>query len=92
MEGFIYGAAGMLSVLLLLAAGAALGWRAGEKRREQQRRERMRERSEGEEKRQREDSEAFNLLMGYNAELAYGLTAAQDLLRQDEEAGKKKEE
>lgn len=83
MVEIIYSAVGVLAVLaLLFTGGVVLGWKAGERFHQQQRRAAARELSDREERRGQEDAQAFSLLMGYNADLAYGVTAPEELMRE----------
>ena len=83
MEEIIYGAVGMLGALALLGLGVALGWHG----QRWWQRQRVRHAAHDTAQRQQDDERAFSLLMGYNADLAYGVTAAGDLLPVQDEEG-----
>lgn len=67
----IYGAAGALLVLALLAIGAFAGWTARAKFYQAK----AESPAEEELRRMQEEQEAFRLMQNYNADVAYGIAA-----------------
>lgn len=76
MSFFLLGAAGMLAVLGLLSLGAFLGWKARGKFRPPS----AQEISEEERRRFEAEQQAFQSIMGYNADTAYGMNRGTDTL------------
>ena len=70
----IYGAAGALAVLVLLALGAAMGWCA----RGKLYRAKAEEPEEAELRRMQAEQDAFRQLQNYNADVAYGLAREEE--------------
>ena len=81
----IYGAAGMLAVLVILAAGALLGWKGRGKWQERTRQAVDRETDERERREAAEQQKAFEGLLNYSMDTAYGL---HDPLAELREGGK----
>lgn len=78
MAYLLYGAGGMLLVLGLLVLGAVIGWKGHISWQKHTERAVVQEATE-EEKRQLEaEQKAFNGLMNYNAEMAYGIGRGED--------------
>ncbi len=70
---FIYGALGVISVLLIFAVGVVIGWKAC-KADEARRSHRIEvELGERERLQLKQEQEAFNTMLGYNIEMAYGI-------------------
>lgn len=69
----IYGAVGVLAALVLLGLGFAAGWKASRAWREHARRTAVQEATEEERRRLEAEQRAFEGLMGYNRETAYGI-------------------
>lgn len=78
MEYILYGALGVVLTLALLGCGAYIGYTFAERKHET---ERPRAETPGELERQRliEDHNAFQMQMGYSAEVAYGQVSPVDL-------------
>jgi predicted negative regulator of RcsB-dependent stress response len=70
MINFLIGAAGMLAVLGLLVLGAFFGWKA----RERFQAKAVQEVSEAERRRFEAEQQAFESMLNYNVDTAYGLT------------------
>ena len=70
MINFLIGAAGMLAVLGLLVLGAFFGWKAKERFQAKA----VQEVSEAERRRFEAEQQAFESMLNYNADTAYGLT------------------
>ena len=73
MTYVLYGAAGMLVVLGLLALGGALGWRAHRVWQEHTRTAAAQEATEEERRQLAESQRAFEGMLHYNTEQAYGM-------------------
>ncbi len=69
MIAVLYGALGALSVLALLSLGAAIGWKA---RSLQEMRRGVAEESDEEKRRFMEEQSAFENMLHYNIDTAYG--------------------
>ena len=84
MISFIYGALGMLAVLGLLAVGAFLGWKFTGMF-ERYRRERVQEEVTQEQRRQlAAQQQAFEEMLRYNQDTAYGLAGLNAMQGGDE--------
>ena len=75
MSYLVYGAGGMLAVLLLLAAGAFLGWRANDAFGKYSARRAAAEATEEQLRQLAAQQQAFESMLGYNQDTAYGLNA-----------------
>lgn len=85
MTYVIYGALGMLAVLGLLAAGAAIGWKARGAWQEHARKAVAKEATEEERKQLAEEQRAFEGMLNYNLEQAYGMNKSLvELARSDD--------
>lgn len=73
MSYLVYGAAGMLAVLMLLAAGAFLGWRANDACGRYSARRAAEEATEEQLRQLAAQQQAFESMLGYNQDTAYGL-------------------
>ena len=69
----LYGAAGMLAVLALLGLGALLGWKGREKWQERARQAVDKEVDERERREAAEQQRAFEGLLSYSMDTAYGV-------------------
>lgn len=74
MTQIIYGAVGMLGVLILLALGAFIGWKGNDLYRAKMRQNVKKERTAEQERAALEEREAFTQLLNYNPDIAYGIT------------------
>lgn len=72
----IFGAVGTVLVMGAAGVGFFLGQRHCEQERTRQRANAQKELSLQEKQLMREEAEAFSALMGYNADIAYGITEA----------------
>ena len=79
MTYFIYGVLGMLFTLVLFAGGVMTGWHLRIRYQSKTAAAVKTELSEQEKRRQREDAKAFDQLVNYSPELAYGLVKTDDL-------------
>ena len=79
----VYGALGVLFALGLLTAGAAIGWRGHVLWLRHTNRAVRHELSEQEKQAVEAQRKAFDGLMGYNADVAYGLNVGPEELFQD---------
>ncbi len=75
MSYLVYGAGGMLAVLLLLAAGAVLGWRANDAFGRYSARRAAEEATEEQVRQLAAQQQAFESMLSYNQDTAYGLNA-----------------
>ena len=73
MSYLVYGAVGMLAVLVLLAAGAILGWRANDAFGRYSARRAAEEATEEQLHRLAAQQQAFESMLCYNQDTAYGL-------------------
>lgn len=73
MEYILFGAAGAVIALGLVALGFFIGWKAGPAWRAHTARVRAQEASEEERRQLIEEQQAFRNLLGYNTDTAYGL-------------------
>lgn len=72
MVNIVYGAVGVLAVLLLLFTGAIIGWKvriAFEKHNQKVIRQEL---TEEERRKFQADQEAFSAMLNYNVDMAYG--------------------
>ena len=76
MTYFLLGAAGTLAVLGLVSLGAFCGWKA----RERFQQKAVQEVREEERRRVEEDQRAFNDMLNYNIDTAYGMTGSVENL------------
>lgn len=82
MTNMIYGAAGVLSVLLLLFIGAFIGWKVRIAYEKHNRKVLVEQLSEEERSRLIEDQRAFEDMLHYNIDMAYGTPQSlKDLAR-----------
>lgn len=79
MMTFFYGVLGMLLTLVLFAGGVVLGWHLRIKYQDKTKAAVHFELSEQEKKRQKEDAQAFDQLVNYGPEIAYGLHRTEDI-------------
>jgi len=83
MTYILYGAVGVIAVLLLFMAGAYTGWRlriAYEKHNRKVVHESM---TEEQKQRFQQDQQAFEMMLNYNPDMAYGRVASvSDLLKE----------
>jgi hypothetical protein len=87
MQNVILGAVGVLAVLALLALGAALGWRARSFWMRHIAQAQQQELTEQEKRAFQAQQRAFDELMGYSADIAYGMDKSLDELAREVEAG-----
>lgn len=80
MTYVIYGALGMLAVLGLLVGGAAIGWRARGAWQERARQAVAKEATEEERRQLMEQQRAFEGMLNYNVEQAYGMNKSLEEL------------
>lgn len=73
MSYLVYGAGGMLAVLMLLAAGAFLGWRASDAFGKYSARRAAEEATEEQLRQLAAQQQAFESMLSYNQNTAYGL-------------------
>ena len=84
MTYVIYGAAGVLAVLLLLLIGAFVGWKLHIAFEKHNRRVVAEELTEEQKRQFRADQEAFDAMVNYSVEQAYGLpTSLGDLAKKE---------
>ena len=79
MENILYGAIGALFTVALFSAGVYTGWRVHIRYTEKTAATVRTELSEAEKRRQREDAQAFDQLVNYSPEMAYGLHRTEDI-------------
>lgn len=72
MIHIVYGAVGVLAVLLFLFGGAVLGWKARVAYEEHNKKVIRQELTEEERRKFQESQEAFEAMLNYNVETAYG--------------------
>ena len=85
MTYILYGALGMLGVLGLLSLGAVVGWKAKGKWYEHTRKAVAKEATEEERKQLAAEQRAFEGMLNYNTEQAYGLNKSlEELARGDD--------
>jgi len=70
---FLYGALGMIAVLLVFAAGAVVGWKAKERVNTAKTEIKMEALSEKEAAELKQEEQAFSAMIGYNIDMAYGI-------------------
>jgi len=75
MSYLVYGAAGMLAVLMLLAAGSVLGWWANDAFGRYSTRRAAEEATEEQVRQLAAQQQAFESMLSYNQDTAYGLNA-----------------
>lgn len=75
MNSVLWGALGVLFVLALLAFGVFLGWKAREAWQKHTRRAVTHELTEQEIRKLKAEQDAFNGLLNYNTDTAYGLNS-----------------
>lgn len=85
MEYLIYGALGVLVVLALLALGIFVGWKANTAFRLHSTRVAAEEASEEERRQLVADQRAFESMLNYNQDTAYGLNKGLDEMVGDSE-------
>ena len=87
MLNIVYGALGMILVLLLFAAGMYVGYKLNARKvaDEAVKARKPETPAEAERRRLIEDQNAFRQMMGYSAEVAYGMTSAKDFEVEDGE-------
>lgn len=73
MLDILWGVLGMLLALALAGGGFFFGWKSNDFYRSKTTAAVARELSEKEKLRQKEDAEAFQLMLNYNADVAYGV-------------------
>ena len=79
MTYFIYGVLGMLFTVALFALGVAVGWHLRIRYTARTADAVKTELSEQEKRRQKEDAQAFDQLVNYGPEIAYGLHRTEDI-------------
>ena len=84
MNGFIWGVLGMLATLLLLVGGFGIGWNCNNLYRKKTAAAVKQELSETEKRRIAEEAAAFDTLMNYSADMAYGLVKNEEPVVQEE--------
>lgn len=72
MMNIVYGAVGVIAVLLLLCIGAIIGWKARIAFEEHNRKVIRQELTEEERKKFQAEQEAFDAMINYNVDMAYG--------------------
>lgn len=85
MDNFIFGAVGALAVIALVALGAFIGWKANNAFRAHSTRVAAEEASEEERLRMVADQRAFETMLNYNQDTAYGLSKGLDEMAGDTE-------
>lgn len=78
MENVLFGLIGMLLALALLTAGVLFGYKLAEYKHNTK--PVVKEAGEDERRRLIAEQNAFQILMGYNPEMAYGQLAPQDMV------------
>lgn len=80
MLNIVYGALGMILVLLLFAAGMYVGYKLNARKAADEAAKARKPETPAETERRRliEDQNAFRQMMGYSAEVAYGITPVKD--------------
>jgi len=78
MINVLYGVLGMLLAIALFGGGAALGWHLHIRFQDKTKAAVHIEMSEQEKRRQKEDAQAFDMLVNYSPEMAYGLHRTED--------------
>lgn len=76
MNGFIWGVLGVIFALALIVGCLLAGWALNDFYHRKARDTVRRERSAEEERRAREEAAAFQVMVNYNADIAYGVTPA----------------
>lgn len=83
MTNFVYGAIGVLAVLMLLSIGAFLGWKVRSAYDRHNRKVVREGVTEEQIRRFHADQEAFTAMMNYSPEIAYDLPVAKEELRKE---------
>lgn len=82
----LYGAVGITAVLLLLALGCAIGWKLRKAWEAHTRRAVADEASEEERRAMKAEQQAFESMLNYNMDTAYGLNMSlEEMARGDDE-------
>lgn len=76
MPGILWGVFGTLLTLGIIVGAFVCGWKANDVYRKKMVRAEARALSDKEKQRQKEDAEAFQQLLDYSAEVAYGIKPA----------------
>lgn len=85
MEYLIYGALGTLAVLALLALGVFIGWKANTSFRTHSTRAAAEEASEEELRQLKAEQKAFESMLNYNQDTAYGMSKTLEEMVGDNE-------
>ena len=85
MQYFVFGAVGAVSVMALLTIGVFIGWKANTAFRKHSSRVAAEEASEEERRQLIADQRAFETMLNYNQDTAYGLTKSLSEMVGDEE-------
>lgn len=75
----VYGAVGTLAVLGLLACGIFIGWKANDAFAKHSRQKAAEEATEEQKRMLMAQQQAFEEMLGYNADTAYGVTGGASL-------------
>ena len=78
MYNFIFGAVGALAVVALVAVGVFIGWKANDAFRAHSNRVAAEEASEEERRQLIADQRAFECMLNYNQDTAYGMNKGLD--------------
>lgn len=73
MSEILLGAVGMLLALAIISGAFILGWKCNDVYRAKAQKVVARELSEKQLQKEKEDNEAFHQLLGFNADIAYGI-------------------
>jgi uncharacterized protein YdgA (DUF945 family) len=84
MSAFLYGVLGVLGVIILLGGGFYSGWKVHGIYIEKTKKAAAQELTEQERRRLVEDQKSFNMLVNYNADMAYGRVSAADMSDSDQ--------
>lgn len=79
MSEFMYGVLGALLTVALFAGGVIAGWHIRIRYEDKTKAAVHTELSEQEKRRQKEDAQAFDQLVNYSPEMAYGLHRTEDI-------------
>jgi hypothetical protein len=83
MNYIIYGAVGVIAVLLLFITGTYTGWRLRVAYEKHNRKVVHESLTEEQKQRYRQDQQAFETMLNYNPDMAYGIaTSVEDLLKE----------
>lgn len=85
MNNFIFGAVGALFVMAMVAVGIYIGWKANDAFRKHSTRVAAQEASEEERRQLIAEQKAFDNMLNYNQDTAYGLNVGVSELAGDEE-------